>query len=261
MLAHAVIDCFKASGIQFDVLCRPKFDAKQFEHVKFGVSKYDYVVNCIGLTNRWQDDTDEKTFIKINSHFPQFLSKKCVDEGSRLIHISTDCVFSGKNGPYVEDSYRDGTGIYSKSKIKGEPIENSLVLRTSIIGPEIHNFYSLLHWVFSKEGETIRGFKNHIWNGMTTYQLAQCILTIVQRDLFYFGSRHLFSAKALSKFELIKMICDIYELKNTNVISVYAEKGKDMRLNTNFPDYISKFKIKPIDDQMRDLALMADAKI
>ena len=259
MLAHALINCFHENAIEFDVLSRPLFNVENFKDISFKVSQYDYVINCVGLTNRWHDTIDEKTFIKVNSEFPKFLSEKCLSEGSRLIHISTDCVFSGEQGPYFEDSLRDGNSIYSQTKIMGEPTENSLVLRTSIIGPEIKNFYSLLHWVLSKEGQTINGFRNHLWNGMTTYQLSQCIIKIIKNDLFVCGARHLFSENAISKFELIKLICEYYNLNNTKVVAINSKHSRDMRLDTNYPEFISMLNIRPFSKQLQDLAVRAGA--
>ena len=145
------------------------FDAIDSALQKFANS--DYIINCIGVIKPFIEDNKEHS-IYLNSLFPYELSSFCKKENIRLIHITTDCVFSGMDGNYSESSIHDALDFYGKSKSLGEP-DNCMVLRTSIIGEELHNNVSLIEWVKSMKGQKVKGFTNHYWNGMTTNQYAK----------------------------------------------------------------------------------------
>jgi len=254
MLAHTVVANFRHHDIDYEVLGRPELNAQDLNNWSVNLSSYDYIINCIGLTNRWEKKIEPSAFTAINSEFPKRLAEKCVSAGSRLIHVSTDCVFKGGPGPHYEDSVPDGQGVYAESKIAGEPSDKALVIRTSIIGPEKKNYSALLSWVLSQRGKLVPGFIDHLWNGMTTYQLAECLAKIIIGDQHVVGVRHLHSPSSVSKFELLQMIVDVYKLENTQVKAVMSGTPKDMRLASRYPDFITKLNIAPLATQLELIA-------
>lgn len=194
-----------------------------------GFSKGDVVINCIGLI-RQRAETPNLDFLLVNSVFPLRLSKVCNEVGCRLIHITTDCVFSGNVGSYDENAPHDAKDIYGVSKSLGEPTD-STVIRTSIIGEERANFLSLLEWVRSQKGKKVNGFVNHYWNGVTCLQLAKIVEKIIAEDLFWSGVRHVCSPDVVSKYELVEIISDVYSL-GIELVPFETEKSCDRSLTT-----------------------------
>lgn len=166
-------------------------------------SSFDIVINCIGLLNKTAEDNPELA-VWFNSYFPHLLSNFGNKYGFKLIHISTDCVFSGKEGGYKEDSFKNGNGFYAQSKALGEVINNKdLTFRTSIIGPELkHDGIGLFHWFMNQENE-ISGFSKAYWTGVTTLELAKGINHSIQEDLK--GLYHFVNENKISKYDLINI--------------------------------------------------------
>ncbi len=192
----------------------------------------DYIVNCIGCIKPYtMNAKDYPTSIYVNSVFSRKLANWCVDKKIKLIHITTDCVFSGKKGKYTETDLHDASDVYGKSKSLGEP-ENCMVLRTSIIGHEVHGKVSLLEWIKSQKGKEVNGFTNHMWNGMTTTQYAKCVEKIIQGGLFNIGTYHIFSPNDISKFQLLNVVNDKFDLDLT-IKDVTAPEAIDRTLSTN----------------------------
>lgn len=164
---------------------------------------FDYVINCIGVIKPFML-SDPMLVIYINSLFPWKLATWCNDNNVKMIHITTDCVFSGLRGKYNEIDEHDALDAYGKSKSLGEPISKCMVLRTSIIGEEIHKNASLISWTKTQKGKEVNGYINHFWNGITTNQYAQCIEKIINSNLYENGLFHIHSKNTLSKYEMIK---------------------------------------------------------
>lgn len=166
--------------------------------------KPDYVVNCIGVLVS-ASVSDISRAILINSYLPNFLSKIGSKNHFKLIHISTDCVFSGKEGSYKEDSFRDGDDNYSRSKSLGEIVNNSdLTIRTSIIGPELkEDGTGLFHWYMLQKDKGINGYSNAYWSGVTTLELAKGIIWAIENDVT--GLYHLTNNEKISKYELLSL--------------------------------------------------------
>ncbi|PRD51955.1 dTDP-4-dehydrorhamnose reductase family protein [Sphingobacterium gobiense] len=146
---------------------------------------FDYVINCIGILNEDAENNPDKA-IWFNSYFPHFLEKVLKNSQTKLIHISTDCVFSGSRGEYTEKDVKDGIGFYAQSKALGEIVnEKDLTIRTSIIGPEINNQgIGLFHWFMTQTREKIlKGYSEAFWSGITTLQLAKVIVEAISQDL------------------------------------------------------------------------------
>ncbi|SFS66349.1 dTDP-4-dehydrorhamnose reductase family protein [Marininema halotolerans] len=169
--------------------------------------KPDLVINAIGLLN--QDAENHPQWAdQINGELPQLLSNYGIALGFKLIHISTDCVFSGASGDYRESDTRDASGVYPESKKRGENIDpRHLLIRTSIIGPELRKGIGLFHW-YMNQRKPVQGFRNVWWNGVTTLELAKCIHWAIEHPLS--GLVHLCVRKKISKHDLLLTIQDIF---------------------------------------------------
>ena len=177
-----------------------------------GIKDGDVIINAIGIINkRIKEPID---FLKVNSLFPRLLADYCAEKHIELIHVSTDCVFSGSKGSYNEEDMADDTSVYGISKSAGEPL-NCTVIRASIIGENKNNSQDLLEWVRTHKNTTVTGWINHIWNGVTCLELSKICEWIINTKSFWMGVRHLFSPTALSKADLVEMISVVYELNNT----------------------------------------------
>lgn len=166
--------------------------------------EFDAVVNCIGLLVQESDKKrDEAAFI--NGYLPHLLASVTAGTDCKLVQLSTDCVFSGMNGPYALDSDYDGQRFYDRSKALGE-VDNTkdLTLRMSIIGPELSSSGSgLFNWFAAQRGE-ISGFRKVLWNGVTTIQLARIVEGVAQDELS--GIVHVVPDAYVSKYELLHML-------------------------------------------------------
>lgn len=163
----------------------------------------DVIINCIGVLIKGSQ-SDPANAIFINSYFPHFLSSNAEKINAKLIHISTDCVFSGTRGGYTETDYRDADDIYGRSKSLGELINlRDLTLRTSIIGPEIKtNGEGLLHWFLNQTG-TVNGYTEALWGGVTTLELSKVIETLISQELT--GLVNITNGSSISKFDLLQL--------------------------------------------------------
>lgn len=182
-----------------------------------GAVKNDIIVNCIGVIpqSKETNKVDVRNYFLINSVFPIMLSSIAQVKKMKFVHVTTDCVFSGNKGNYNEHDFHDETSFYGVSKSLGELGGNMTIMRTSIIGEERKNKYSLLEWVKSQENSVINGYTNHYWNGVTCLELSKIINYMIDNDIFWHGVRHVFTPKSLSKFELVSIINHVYNLNNT----------------------------------------------
>lgn len=210
---------------------------------------YDCVVNCIGIINTKAEENKENT-IFINSVFPHKVSRVCKARQIPFIHITTDCVFNGKTGWYDEESCHTALDIYGRSKSLGEP-SDCMVLRTSIIGEEIHTYSSLLEWVKSKSGQTIQGYTNHFWNGITTLQYGDIVYEILVNKFYEEKLFHIFSPHEVSKFTLVKMIADKFKM-NVKIEPHEAPAGINRTLKSK-KDLVSKLTIPSLSEQINRL--------
>ena len=170
----------------------------------------DIIVNCIGIIKQSVHSTDLKTMMEVNSLFPHYLSRIAESFNSRLVHISTDCVFSGLRGSYSESDIPDPPDTYGKTKLLGEvSSENSVTIRTSLIGHEIETSLSLIDW-FLKQSGTVRGYKRAIFSGLPTITLAKVLENYVFPNRNLRGLVHL-AAEPISKYELLSMIASQYD--------------------------------------------------
>jgi len=173
----------------------------------------DVIINCIGILNNTAEENPDEAIL-INSYLPHFLEAKTKKSKTKIIHISTDCVFSGKEGNYIESSFKNGIGYYAQSKAIGEVINSKdLTFRTSIIGPDINpNGIGLFNWFYKQQGE-IFGYTNAFWTGITTVELLNAIKKAIKEDLC--GLYHLVNNKKISKFQLLELMNFEFGKRNT----------------------------------------------
>ena len=163
-----------------------------------------YIINCIGILINGSD-ADPENAIFLNSYMPHRLTRLSDKINAKLIHISTDCVFSGdKKEPYVETDEKDGRGVYAKTKGLGEIINDKhLTLRTSVVGPELKSDgEELFHW-FMNQSDSISGFTKAIWSGVTTIELAKAVKWAIDNNII--GLYHVTNNSSISKYELLKL--------------------------------------------------------
>lgn len=167
------------------------------------------VVNCIGLVKQLDDSKDPLAAIPVNAILPHRLARLCALAQARLVHLSTDCVFSGEKGMYVEDDLPDARDVYGRTKLLGEvDYPHALTLRTSIIGHELASNHSLVCWFLAQE-EAVRGFSRAIFSGLPTVEIARIIDEVVLPRPELSGLYHL-SADPIDKASLLKLIADTY---------------------------------------------------
>lgn len=169
----------------------------------------DIVINCAGLTKHKPEADDPLVSIPINTLMPHRLASLCKLIDARLIHISTDCVFSGEKGGYVESDCTDARDVYGKSKALGElDYPHTVTLRTSTIGHELQSNHGLLNWFLSQES-SCKGYNQAIFSGLPTVVFAQAIRDVVIPNKALFGLYHV-AAEPINKFDLLKLIAKIY---------------------------------------------------
>lgn len=169
----------------------------------------EVVINCIGVIKQLAAAHDPIACITINALFPHRLAIECARIGARLIHISSDCVFSGNKGGYVESDFPDGDDLYGRSKLLGEvDYPHAVTLRTSIIGHELTTSVSLIDWFLTQENQ-VRGFTKAIYSGFPTVEMARIIAEVVIPHPELCGLYHVSSAP-ISKFDLLGLVREEY---------------------------------------------------
>ena len=182
---------------------------KQVEKI-LNDESFDFVVNCIGILNKDAEDNPSKA-IWFNSFFPHYLEETTKNTDTKVIHISTDCVFSGDKGGYTEDDFKDGKGFYAQSKALGEIVnEKDVTIRTSIIGPELNeNGIGLFHWFMSQPvSSKLKGYSKAYWTGLTTLELAKVVVQICQQEIV--GLIQVVPLEKIDKYSLISLFNSIY---------------------------------------------------
>ncbi len=189
----------------------------------------DYVINCVGALVS-QSQNDAPSAILLNSYLPNFLSQIGNKYDYKLVHISTDCVFSGKDGQYTEQSHRDGDDNYARTKALGEVInDKDLTIRTSIIGPELKkNGIGLLDW-FLKQNGTINGYTQAYWSGVTTLELAKATVEFLRQGIT--GLYQLCPKDKISKYDLLRLFAKVWD-KEIEIVPLDDHKVDKSLVNT-----------------------------
>ena len=175
----------------------------------FALARPDVVINCIGLVKQLAEADDPLAAIPINSLLPHRLARLCDVARARLIHMSTDCVFTGSRGNYCEQDAADAQDLYGRSKFLGEvDYPNAVTLRTSIIGHELSGAHSLVGWFLAQHGP-VKGFTRAIFSGLPTVELARVIRDFVLPNPELRGLHHV-SAAPINKFDLLNLVAQVY---------------------------------------------------
>lgn len=219
-------------------------DAFQFDTITKIVAQFKpaVVVNCIGIIKQQAESYDPIHALTVNSILPHQLCNLCNAAGSRIIHFSTDCIFSGKKGMYTEKDESDASDLYGRSKFLGElGAEGCITLRTSIIGHELASRYGLLEWFLSNSGKTVKGFRKAIFSGFPTNSLAELVIKIIADHP---GLTGVYNASTLpiSKYDLLKLINDVYGAN----ISIVPEDSLDLDRSLDSSAFSSQTGYKPI---------------
>jgi len=179
----------------------------------FAQARPDVVVNCIGAVKQAEAGQQAVPAIRINSLFPHQLAALCREHSARMVHVSTDCVFSGSRGSYSEADMPDATDIYGRSKLLGEVAGDGLLtLRTSLIGRELRGTLGLLEWLISNREGTVRGFSRAVFSGFTTNALAAEIAHLIEEHPHLEGVWHL-AAQPIDKLTLLTRLNDALRLE------------------------------------------------
>jgi dTDP-4-dehydrorhamnose reductase len=187
-------------------------DVENFDSLSrcIAAARPEVVINCIGVVKQLSEADDPLTALPINSLLPHRLARLCELGGARLVHVSTDCVFSGTKGHYTEDDFPDANDLYGRSKYLGEvDYPNAVTLRTSIIGHELDGARSLLCWFLAQTGK-VRGFTRAVFSGLPTVELARVIRDHVLSKPELRGLYHV-SAEPINKYELLKLVAQSYD--------------------------------------------------
>jgi len=214
-----------------------------------------WIINCVGVIKPQVAEQGAAETIRVNSFFPHILARVAGDLGHHVLHITTDCVFSGATGNYVETSPHDEVDIYGRTKSLGEP-ESCMVIRTSIIGEERFHKRSLIEWTKSQAGKEVRGFTNHTWNGVTCLEFAKIAHRLIEAGTTWHGVRHVFSPTAVNKLELLGLIDTAFGLGLT--VKPFETPAPCFRtLATNYPDIIRQCRVPELSVQLRELRSFA----
>jgi dTDP-4-dehydrorhamnose reductase len=221
---YKVIPCARDSNEKGTILV----DVKHYDRVRDIIQEHqpNIVVNAIGLLIKDCSQFPAEAVL-VNSFFPHYLAKLASILNFKLIHISTDCVFSGKKGNYSEKDFCDGESFYARTKALGEiDDKNNLTIRTSIIGPELKKDGSGLFQWFMQQSGTINGYTQAFWSGVTTLELAKFLDFSIQNDLR--GLFQLSMTPKISKYDLLKIISNIFNKKDVVIMpcsSFYCDKS------------------------------------
>lgn len=251
MAGHVIASYLEQQGHSVHRVDRNQLDIENFNEVKsfFNGLETDFVVNCIGLLVKdCEVNPDRASWI--NSWFPHYVEQQLMNGFARLIHLSTDCVFNGARGDYVETDMHTEMNTYGRSKSLGE-VNNTkdITFRMSIIGPELKNGTGLLHWATTNPADKLPGWTNAWWNGITTLELARCINLYIN-DPKISGIYHLVNNSRINKYELLCKINQVYELGKT-ILPVTGPKNIDKVLIDTRKEF--EFNIQNYDDQLAQL--------
>ena len=210
--------------------------------------KPEIIINCIGILNQSAEKRPDLAIL-LNSYLPQWLCNKFQQTSTKIIHLSTDCVFSGETGGYKENSVPDGKTIYDRTKALGE-IDNDkdLTFRMSIIGPDIdEKGIGLFNWFMKQSGE-INGYSKAIWNGITTIELAHAIDSAIKHDLK--GLYHLTSKKTINKYDLTNLFKAVFNKQDVSIIP-FQNVGLDKSLINTRTDFA--YEIPSYEEMVKEM--------
>ena len=235
MLGSAVYKIFSQTKLNIIGINRSILDVQHagVNEIKNAVKDSDYIINCVGIIKPYIHDDNKaevERAIEVNALFPHKLSK-C---GIKTIQIATDCVYDGVKGNYIETDKHNALDVYGKTKSLGEvSSENFLNLRCSIIGPEKKSKKSLLEWFLNQPANAeVNGFKNHQWNGITTFAFAKICKGIIENELWFHGLQHIIPLNALNKSDMLKVFAEVFSRKDIKINEINADESINRTIST-----------------------------
>ena len=215
---------------------------------------FDTVINCIGLLNQFAEQ-NKAMAVLLNGYLPHYLTEITKDTKTKVIHMSTDCVFAGNDGPYYEDTLPNGATFYDRSKAMGEiNTEKDLTFRNSIVGPDIKpSGIGLFNWFMKQEGE-VGGYTGAIWTGVTTYTLAKAMEQALKENLT--GLYNLVNNESINKYDLLGLFNKYFragELK----INPNDKLQLDKSLRRKREDF--SFVVPSYEQQVKEMREWVDA--
>ena len=210
--------------------------------------KPEIIINCIRVLIKESEENPARA-IYLNSFFPHYLKSISKTNNIKIIHLSTDCVFSGQKGSYSETDIKDGKGYYAETKALGEIINNrDLNVRTSYIGPNTcDKSEELFHWFMTQKG-TVQGYSRVFWTGITTLELAKAIEAAIEQELS--GLYHLVPDEKISKYELLKLIKEVWK-RDEVTIEENRDKASDKSLLNTRTDF--NYRVRGYAEMLSDL--------
>lgn len=201
-------------------------------------------INLIGVIRHKIDLKDEKSIQnakRVNSVFPKELATQAERINGKVIQIATDCIYSGKAGRYTENSIPDPVDVYGDTKLNGEFAANNLLtLRVSVIGKEIRDHIELMDWVVDQlPNAELKGFANHLWNGITSLHFAKLVGSLIAQNFFSPGTFHIVPGNSISKFDLVSLIARLAGRDDLVVLKTQDTNTVNRTLSTVFPDFNS----------------------
>jgi dTDP-4-dehydrorhamnose reductase len=244
---HNVVSYSRSPNLYSNSIIGDVFDIYKFKAVLLD-GEYDAIVNCIGILNQSAEDNHADA-VYLNSYLPHFIAETLKYTKTKLIHMSTDCIFAGNSGPYYETSFPDGRTFYDRTKALGEvDDQKNLTFRNSIIGPDMSiNGIGLFNW-FMKQTGSINGYTGAIWTGVTTITLAKAIENAIEFNLT--GIYNLVNNKSISKYDLL-LLFNSYRKNNKISINMDYNYQLDKSLLSKRNDF--QFKVPSYDEMIFEM--------
>lgn len=275
MLGQQVSRVFSQKGLVAKELSQKGLGASQFTFsgetapelaLSLGLEGEEWIINCVGWIPQksvGKDSVDSKIAKLLNTELPYKLDQLGDSHGVRVLQVTSDCVFSGRAGPYSEDFHFDPTDLYGATKVSGERLQSrSMKIRASIIGPDINSRAGLFSWALGQQGKDfIPGFNNHFWNGVTTLAMGRLFAGIIMEQKFMAGNFHWTPSDWVTKAKLLSEIRNSLPDLVPRVVPMAAQQSVDRRLATLYPEQnldfwkIAGYKLEPrIEDLVAELA-------
>lgn len=265
MAGHLISLYFKEKGYEVVGFARQQSelldstivgDASDMSLIKKTIDEdnYDAVINCIGLLNQFAEQ-NKAMAVLLNGYLPHYLTEITRDTKTKVIHMSTDCVFAGNDGPYYEDTFPNGVTFYDRSKAMGEiNTEKDLTFRNSIIGPDIKSSgIGLFNWFMKQEGE-VGGYTGAIWTGVTTYTLAKAMEQALKENLT--GLYNLVNNESINKYDLLSLFNKYFRAGEVK-INPNDKLQLDKSLRRKREDF--SFDVPSYEQQVKEMREWVDA--
>lgn len=246
---HDVDTLSARNALDKDTILLDVLDLNKLKGI-LGAKQYDVVVNCTALLIKDSEEKNDEA-VYVNSFLPHFLESYYKHGKTKVIHISTDDVFSFENPPYKEDSAYDGRSFYGRTKALGELInDKDLTFRTSIVGPVMRaNGSGLFNWFYVQKGE-VPGYTNTFWNGVTTVELAKGIKAAIDQNLN--GLYHFVPKNNISKFDLLQLFKEVFDRKDFSIKPVESSPINKALNNTRHDFNYQIPEYKTMISEMRE---------